>query len=227
LLSEYDISKIDKIYYPSQNETTRFATCGDCDDGATTINVGPFATGELQRAMAFYSEATFVCPSYWLASAFQKHQSSYKYQLSVVPGFHGMDLYAESLVDYPNAAVNIGPDFHLALTAVWGNMIRTGNPSISLALADGNSTNSTAQNPASHWPKFTPEGEDSWRMINLNQTGGMVSETFAPLPELPAVRQYEGIGLTNNFRNVDGHSWEGGQGERCDFLRSIGERIPI
>lgn len=193
------------------------------------INVGPFAIGELQRAIAFYSEVTFTCPSYWLASAFQSpKQASYKYQLSVVPGYHGMDLLAESLVDYPNAlATNIGPDFHLALTTVWGNMIKTGNPSIPATLADGKSTNNTAFNPASRWPTFKLQGERSWGMIDLNQTGGVEHEALTPVVQLPAVKQYQDPGLQNSFREIDAYRWEGGQGKRCDFLRSIGERIPI
>lgn len=193
------------------------------------INVGPFAVGNLQRAIAFYSEATFVCPSYWFSGAFQSQdQAAYKYQLSVVPGYHGMDLLAESLVDYPNAfATNIGPDFHLAMTIIWGNMIKTGNPSISVALANGESTNDTSTNPASHWPKFTTHGKYSWKMMNLNQTGGIEYETLTQVVQLPAVRQYMDPGLQNSLREVDARSWEGGQARRCDFLRSIGERIPI
>lgn len=228
LLTEADISTIDSVYYPSRSESIKFATCGDCG-GPTMVNVGPFATGDLQRAMAFYSEATFICPSYFLASAFQApEQSSYKYQISVVPGYHGMDLLAESLIDYPNAlAANIGPDFHLALTTVWGNMIRTGDPSIALSLADGDSTDSLTTKSDSRWPPFTSQGNSSWKMVDLNQTGGVEYETVTPVASLPPVKQYMEPDLQNSFRAVDAYTWEDGQGKRCEFLRNTGERIPF
>ena len=40
-----------------------------------------------------YAETTFVCPSYWMAMAYNDYgRSSYKYQFSVEPALHGADV---------------------------------------------------------------------------------------------------------------------------------------
>ncbi|KAK4501538.1 hypothetical protein PRZ48_007347 [Zasmidium cellare] len=235
LLSEYpdltqrDIDQINNVYYPYKDESdVPFATCGNCG-GPNAINVGTFATGHQQRAIEFYSEATFDCPSYWLAGSYSGWgKAGYKYIFSIPSGKHGLDQVAESLIDYPNGLVpNIGSDLHIALTTAWGNFIKTGNPSISNLLANGNSTGDTSPNPASHWPEFNFYGRNSWQAINLNQTGGVLYYGFPQVGGLPTAAQYMDPGLMNNFTQVNGYTWEGGIGRRCDFLRSIGSRIPV
>lgn len=213
LVSEYPMLSADDIRrinqnYPYRNESSvPFATCGDCN-GPTNVNVGSYAVGHLQRAIDFYTEATLACPSYWLALAYQgADQGGYKYQFSIPPAQHGLDLVAESLIPWPNFLVpQIQSDFHLALTAAWGNFITTGCPSISNLLANGNSSGSNAPNAASSWPVFALDGYNSWQMLDFNETKGT---------------------LMNSIKQVDAYTWEGGQGRRCEFLRNIGASIPV
>lgn len=62
-------------------------------------------------------------------------------------------------------------------------------------------------------------------MLNLNQTGGTpyVAASNAGVN----VTQFTEPGLQNDFRAVDAFAWEGGRGKRCEFWRSIADRIPI
>lgn len=42
-----------------------------------------------------YAETTFVCPSYWMAAAYNDYgRSAYKYQYSVPPSTHALDVAA-------------------------------------------------------------------------------------------------------------------------------------
>lgn len=229
-LSQFDIDKVNKNYYPYKDAgATPYATCGDCKGGATAVNVGSYAIGHRQRAIALYSEATFVCPSFWLASAYSKAgygKAAYKYQFSVPPSNHGLDLVAEGFGTLPNAfAPEIGPDFGAALTSVWVNFILNGNPSVGTAVANGNATMQTGsgscyslglygdQNPVVHWPEYEGSGDAFGSFINLNQTGG--SPGIYGGPTICA-----GNDVRNAFRTADGDTWEGGLGKRCAFLRN-------
>ena len=117
LLSSSDLDKIFNNYYPASDNssTTTHATSGT--DAETFVNVDSVATGAFARAIALYSETTFVCPSYWLADAFQAHgKEAYKYQFSVPAAQHGADLSAEGL---RAQAANIGDAFYTAFTTIW------------------------------------------------------------------------------------------------------------
>ena len=226
LLTSKQINQINTIYYPFRPKyTTPFATCGNCG-GPNAVNVGSFAVGHQQRAINFYSEATFVCPSYWLASAYTRTgKEGYKYQFSIPAAEHALDIAAEGIGGYTSAtSPNISPDFFLALTSVWGNFIETGNPSISNLLANGNSTGNTKANPASQFPMFTTTGSKKYQMLNFNETGG-VPYSSTVVAGLPPVVQYTEPGLTNAISLVNADTWEGGRGARCDFLKSIGANI--
>ncbi len=51
------------------------------------------ANGQQQRGNNIYAEATFACPAYWLASAYDTTGStSYLYQYSVPYAFHSADV---------------------------------------------------------------------------------------------------------------------------------------
>ena len=63
-------------------------------------------------------------------------------------------------------------------------------------------------------------------MLNLNQTGGVEVSAHVIAYPVQNATQSIGPGLVNNLRVVDAYSWEGGRGERCDFWRSISERVP-
>ncbi|KAJ4298955.1 hypothetical protein N0V90_004198 [Kalmusia sp. IMI 367209] len=226
LFTEDDIAKL-LYYYPSSNVSvssdglTRFATEGDT--GPTALNVSQTATGQQQRAQLIYGETTFVCPSYWLAEAYNTNgRTGYRYQYSVPIALHGTD----PAVYFGEAGTNVGPDFVLAFQRIWGNFITTGNPSISSRVANGASSNGTSRSALEDWPVWA-----LWdrRMANLNQTGG----TPAQIDLLDRtgvlnmnVTVYEEPGLVNDLSLVDGYEWEAGRGKRCDFWKSVAAIVP-
>jgi len=223
MLSSSDVEQVLNKFYPASNvSSVPYATCGDCG-GATAVNVGPIAVGAQQRAINLYSETTFVCPSYWLAAAFDPShgKQAYKYQYSVPAAQHGADLGAEGL---RAETANVSPEFYDAFTTMWGNFITDKDPSISNELANGNG--SAAVNAASGWPVFTTRGYGAYRMLNLNETGGQEYSAHVVAYPAPNATQYEGPGLENDFRVVDAYGWEGGRGARCDFWRQVGARVP-
>lgn len=215
--SDADIAEVLQAY-PSSNETTdpnavRYATAGD--SGASALNVSESATGQQQRANNLYAEITFVCPSYWLSEAFSGHKkSSYKYQYSVVPAFHGMD----GLVYVGPPMPNIGEDMQQAFSQIIGNLIIEDDPSIPAAVANGASGSSSS--PASDWPKYSV---DQPYQINLNQTGGqLVTTEFLGIN----LTFYVDPGLKNDIKLVNAYTWEAGRGARCDFWRRKGSLVP-
>jgi carboxylesterase type B len=221
LFTTDDIAKL-LYYYPTSNSTTpsslpKFATAGD--SGATAINVSVVASGQQQRANNIYAETTFICPSYWLAEAYNSQgRAGYKYQYSVPWAAHGSDT-----ASYFGPPIDIlGPDFVLAFQKIWGNFIRTGNPSVSSAIVNGASANGSSMTTdgLENWPPFT-----LWdrRMANLNQTGG--SEVMTDFNGFN-VTEYTGPGLRNNLRLVDAYSWEGGRGVRCDYWKAVADIVP-
>lgn len=239
MFSNDDIAKI-LYYYPSSNASVNanapdFATLGYT--GLTALNQSDVGTGQQQRADNIYAETTFVCPSYWMAEAFSDHgRKSYKYQYSVPAATHGSDPEAY----FGPASPNQGPDFVLAFRQMWGNFIRTSNPSISSAVALGasasnatstttsnsTSTNSTSgsstANPATSWPPFTVYAP---YQLNLNETGGIPTNVSGNLTP-HNVTEYLGSGLRNNFTLVNAYAWEGGRGVRCDFWRAVAGLVP-
>ncbi|RMY64749.1 hypothetical protein D0863_09589 [Hortaea werneckii] len=224
MLTTSDYSQIFNEYYtpsPDNTSAASHATCGDCG-GDTAVNVGSFIVGPQQRAYNLYAETTFICPSYWLAEAYQPSEgkAAYKYQYSIPAAQHGADLAAVGL---RGQAANVGDEFYEAFTTMWANFITEGDPSISNALANGN--DSVSVNAASDWPVFTTEGPGAYRMLNLNETGGMPYSARVVSSAANAT-QYEGPGLMNDIRETNAYTWEGGRGARCDFWKRIGSRVP-
>ncbi|KAI7285568.1 carboxylesterase type B [Hortaea werneckii] len=229
MLTASDYSQIFTEYYaPAPNTsspTYSHATCGDCGSDDTAVNVGSFIVGPQQRAYNLYAETTFICPSYWLAEAYQPSadKTAYKYQYSVPAAPHGADLAAEGL---RGQAANVGDEFYEAFTTMWANFITEGGPSISNALANGeNGSSVESVNAASDWPRYTTEGPEAYRMLNLNETGGMPYSTQV-VSSAANVTQYEGPGLINDIHATNAYTWEGGRGARCDFWKRIGSRVP-
>ncbi|ETS59452.1 hypothetical protein PaG_06370 [Moesziomyces aphidis] len=216
LLKDEDVTKILQQYPLDTNVTTNYATNGLDSPDATSVS--PVAHGQQARADNIYGELTFVCPSYWMSEAYSgSGRSAYRYQYSVVPALHGNDV-----VGYFGPPSNVqGPDFVKAFMNIYGNFVTNDNPSISSALANGNSSSSPSQpNAAENWPKFSPSTP---YQINLNQTGG----TLSSMPDLGAnVTIFTGRGLRNNFTKVNAYTWEGGRGARCDYWRSIHNLLP-
>ena len=227
LFTDDDIAKL-LYYYPSSNvsvsydDLPEFATDGIT--GPTIVNVSQTATGQQQRAQAIYGETTFVCPSYWLAEAYNSNgRKGYKYQYSVPIALHGTDV----AVYFGPTPRNVGPDLALAFKRIWGNFITTSNPSISSAVASGANSNETSDSGLDDWPVY-----NLWdpRMVNLNQTGGspetvdLSNRTMGVITGSPTV--YVGPGLRNDISLVDAYEWEGGRGKRCDFWLSVAKIVP-
>ncbi|KAL8698047.1 MAG: hypothetical protein Q9224_002031 [Gallowayella concinna] len=241
LFTEDDISRVLLVYPADASvsaKTPKFATSGS--SGPTAVDVSTFATGQQQRAHNIYAETTFVCPSYWLAEAFTNNDRvAYKYQYSVIPAQHGVDVNAFFGPPLPEH----GPDYVKALMTSWGNFITGNNPSIPANIAvgvNGISTNGASNsslastepvadepNAASNWPPYTLAAP---YQLNLNQSGG-IPISASPYPGFPRL-QLSNVtylvdpGLKNNLTLVNAYTWEGGRGMRCDFWRSIGRIVP-
>ncbi|KAJ9603643.1 hypothetical protein H2200_011829 [Cladophialophora chaetospira] len=219
-----DIAKV-LLYYPSSNSSTdssapMYATSGN--SVASALNVSTVGTGQQQRADNIYAETTFVCPSYWMAIAYNDMgRTSYKYQFSVEPALHGADVSGY----FGPAAPNIGPDLALAFRQIWGNFITTNNPSISANVAIGAgaaNSSSVTTNAVTSWPQFSMY---SPYQINLNQTGGTpFSMNITQINR--NITEYGSPGLQNQITLVDAWNWEAGRGYRCEFWRSMGAIVP-
>jgi len=237
------------LYYPSTNASIdmsipEFATTGNSTP--TALNESTFGTGQQQRAdvspfdspiisnsshlptltipliyvqQNVYAETTFICPAYWLASAFtNNHRTAYKYQYSVPGAQHGSDVSSYFGPPTPNQ----GPDFNRAFQTIWGNFITKNNPSIPAAIANGaNSTRTTS--PASEFPVWTLAEP---LQLNLNETGGTAFSAMSFGGEAPNITEFRPPGLRNRFEVVDAYTWEGGRGRRCDFWRSVASLVP-
>ncbi|OBT54867.1 hypothetical protein VE04_03758 [Pseudogymnoascus sp. 24MN13] len=221
-VSDGDVAKI-LAAYPSSSGPVNpndpmFATTGL--GPATALNVSQVATGQQQRGNNIYAEATFVCPSYWLASAYTGNgRTAYKYQYSVPFGGHTDDLPAV----FGPAQPNHSDSFVAAFRSIWGKFITTSNPSISAALASGGQpTTSSAPNPVTKFPAWTAS---SPQQINLNITGGTPYTTVTMFGA--TVTQFQEPGLKNAFSVANANTWEGGRGARCDFWRTIAGKVPM
>ncbi|KAF2184008.1 alpha/beta-hydrolase [Zopfia rhizophila CBS 207.26] len=221
-LSDYNVTQVLAAYpstsAPVNASDPKYATDGYGPD--TAVNISQAATGQQQRANNIYAEATFVCPSYWLASAFTANSRvAYKYQYSVPFASHQDDIPSY----FGPATPSQGPDFVLAFRKIWGNFITQNNPSISGQLANGaSSSHPNASNPASAWPTWS---ESSPQHINLNETGGTPYTAVTTFGV--SVTQFMEPGLENDITVADAYVWEGGRGARCDFWRAMGPTVPI
>ncbi|KAH7117916.1 Alpha/Beta hydrolase protein [Dendryphion nanum] len=202
-------TEIQKILdaYPSTDSpvdptTPRFATNGL--DSPTAVNMSQVASGQQQRAYNIHAEARFVCPSYWLNNAYT---SSYHYQYSVPFASHGDDVPAYFGPSTPNQSAS----FSLAIRKIWGKFIVQSNPSVSSEPAVAN------------WPKWS--AGDRSKLVNLNTTGGVPYQAVTQFGA--TVTQFREPGVENRFSVVDAWEWEGGRGKRCEFWRSLADRISI
>ncbi|KAL1641733.1 hypothetical protein SLS61_009984 [Didymella pomorum] len=213
------------LHYPVTYNTTgvKFATTGT--SGPSALDQSGLATGQQQRANNIYAELTFVCPSYWMAEAFSgKGRSSYKYQYSAAPGTHGIDT-----LGYfgPYGSVSfLSEGFQAAFMNIWGNFVTQENPSIpeSLLVETSNSSTRSGVDILSEWPQFSASA--SYQQLNLNQTGGVLTEGSVEVASPVNTTYLIGPGLQNNFAFVDAYTWEAGRGARCEFWRSMAKLIP-
>ena len=204
---------------PTDPSAPKFETNGLGGPGATAVFVSQDANGQQQRGNNIYAESTFACPAYWMASAYtssKKNTEAFLYQFSVPFAFHGADLAAFLGPQTPN----LSNDFVAAARRIWGNFIRTGNPSISAALANG--AGSSIPHPATNWPKWS---ENQPKLMVLNITGGVPYD--APTAWGTTVKQFAEPGLKNAIRLASADAWEGGRRARCNVYMDLSASIPL
>lgn len=189
--------------------------------GPTALCKSGMAIGIQQAVFNIAGENEFDCPAQWLAEAFSSgSRKSWKYQYSLMPNYHGADLtsYFSVGAELPNA------DFMRTMQKIWGSFIIHDTPVISALDATAKRDNATVPANADgsiKWPEFTLEYPIQ---MNLNTTGGDVSRITVPPYLKYNVRG--GPGIVNTFSLTDAFAWEGGRGKRCDFWRSVSERVP-
>jgi hypothetical protein len=198
-----------------------------------------------------YAETTFVCPSYWLASAYSNQPSynsrrngetkqSWKYQYSVPPSEHGADLDAYYAIN--REALGLGtlsPAFRTAVQQIWGRFVIYNDPTLPASLVTNLTTfaNGTSSGDnltaaiTGNWPVWeggNSDGGGAYKMLNLNMTGGHATQITWTAGDgtMVNVTQYAGPGLRAKLDVVDAWTWEGGRGARCEFWASIGTEVP-
>lgn len=160
---------------------------------------------ESNKAQVIVAEATFICPSYWLSTAYLS-RPSYHYQYSVPFAAHLEDVYAYF---GPNQRQQ-SASFSQAFRRIWGNFVRTGNPKVD------------SEPGLEAWPIWS--GGKGARMMNLNTTGGTPYEATTQFGA--KVTQFSEPGLKNVFGVFNAWDWEGGRGERCEFWKTMVDKIP-
>ncbi|KAF2029859.1 carboxylesterase type B, partial [Setomelanomma holmii] len=200
----------------AQNELPKQATSGNT--GATALECSALATGYQQIANLIYAESTFVCPSYWLAEAYNAgDKKGYKMQYSVPIALHGYD----GIALFGNTKLpNQGADLVKAIQAIVGSFVTTGTPFIALDIAV------LKYGGTKDLPAFTAP---VYAMLNLNQTGGQevpVNSTLDPRLNDVGASWYVEPDLRNAFSVVNGWEWEGGRGDRCEYWREIAAKVP-
>ncbi|KAM0185445.1 hypothetical protein ACHAPC_005040 [Botrytis cinerea] len=209
-----------------------FASAGD--HGPTALNQSVYAIGQQQRANNLYAETTFVCPSYWLASAYSQ---AWKYEFSVPPSQHGGDLNAYYAVNREYIGFGtLSPGFRTAVQKIWGRFIIYDDPTLPsdvvtsiITLGNGTQTgDNISAAGAGVWPQWKTDGYDAYQMLKLNMTGGQPTEISWTTGDGLSfnITESTGSGLEADLAIVDAYDWEGGRGARCDFWADIGSEVP-
>ncbi|EFQ32585.1 carboxylesterase [Colletotrichum graminicola] len=204
------------------NTDPGFDTDGRNAPFATTMS--NYAMGWQQVANNLYAEATFVCPSHWLANAYATKSGgrAWRYQFSASPAYHGFDVGTGSdydvllaPVDTPNSTVP--RSLRRALQTAWGDFIVTGAPTLR---DTGPST--------TFWPQWKEGGQGAASILNANVTGGVLVEndssfdgmvTLHITSHLPGGFDYPPLQAV--FEIADGDTWEDGRGKRCSMLAEL------
>jgi hypothetical protein len=205
-----------------------YSTLGDI--GPTAMNQSEFGIGQQQRANNLYAETTFVCPSYWLSSAYKQ---SWKYQYSVPPSQHGADLDAYLAIN--REALGFGTlshGFRTTVQKIWGRFIMFDDPTLPASVIE---SITTSENGSTTGDNITAAETGTWsvwdgtnKMLNLNMTGGHETKVLFTSAGGQSfnVTQYAGPGLEAKLDIVDASSWEGGRGQRCEFWVEVGALVP-
>ncbi|KAK8081064.1 carboxylesterase [Apiospora hydei] len=225
LLTPDNITGILDLYGLPANATSILADSNGQTPPFSTTN-SEWGSGWQQVANNFYAEATFVCPSYWLADAYTAKASkrtgkgeakAWRYQYSVSPASHGNDVQPVFNIPSP-ATANMPRDLLDGLQHAWGNFIVHGVPSLAPV---------TSENGGS-WPQWAgKEGHENY-MLNFNVTGGVPVATQGQWDgaNITTYAYVDGNGtgapLEAVFDVVEGSGWEGGRGRRCQLLADLG-----
>ncbi|KAI0973135.1 Alpha/Beta hydrolase protein [Xylaria arbuscula] len=225
LFTSEDIDSLNKIYeipdeLPPDDVGVVFDTLGYT--GPTALTQSGIATGIQQSVFNLAAETVFDCPAQWIVEAFSTGcRSAWRYQFSVTPSYHGADLRSYFAV----GASTPSADFRHAMQKMWGNFIIYNSPVITVADAVGQYANASVpvlgNSSDINWPQFTHSNPVH---MNLNTTGGEIS--LVKVADTLAYYVRSGPGVVNNFRLADSLTWEGARGDRCDFWRSVSERVP-
>lgn len=73
------------------------------------------------------------------------------------------------------------------------------------------------------WPQW--DGSVDEKMVNLNETGGTPYQQATSFGA--TVTQFAEPGLENSFSVVDAFEWEAERGKRCEFWKSVADKIFI
>ncbi|WQF88049.1 Putative carboxylesterase, type B, carboxylesterase type B, carboxylesterase type B, active [Colletotrichum destructivum] len=210
----------------ANNTDPGFATNGRDAPYATTVS--NYATGWQQVANNFYAEATVICPSHWVADAYAAKEGgrAWRYQFSIPPAYHGLDVGSGSGFDVLLADVNtpntsITLPLRRGLQTAWGDFIVNGAPTLS-----------GSGSYVSVWPQWRMGGNGAAYMLNVNVTGGVPTEkesTFDGMVKLQITSYLPGGAndppLQDALDIVDGEKWEDGRGERCRMLATLSHWI--
>jgi carboxylesterase type B len=207
----------------STNDIGRVLAHYPPEDPSTQYDTPPYATPH-DRASLIYGEATFVCPSYWLAEAFANTENtrSFKYQYSPSPGLHGADVTA--VFSAPGTAPDSAA-LQVAFQRLIGNFVVSSNPSIPDIIANGEFVANKTSNPASTWPPFSSYAPFQ---IDLNSTCD-VSAGARRVPVGYGSPYYyceTAAGAGNNITLTNAYTAVGGRGVRCEFWRAMGGKVP-
>lgn len=227
-LSEQNVSSILDLYGVPDDVSGVYADSDGLTAPFSTTN-SDWAVGWQQAANNLYAEATFVCPSYWMADAYAgvRGKSAWKYQFSVPLNNHGADV---GPISQSPDVQGTGMDkvFRTAFQQTWGNFIVRGNPTLSAAQVGVAEVGNITAAGKGTWRQWGGEPETD-HMLNLNMTGGMpvtnVNNVGGKNIALTSYRPSTSDAyppLEADFNLVPGWSWEGGRGKRCQLWVDIG-----
>lgn len=196
-------SLLTKYPHDPTTQNLRFATSGTSE--ITALDTSATASGYQQLANLIYAESTFICPSYWLAQAYNNDndKKGYKMQFSVPIALHGHD----GVALFGNTRLpNHSDELVHTMQTILGRFVTTGYPG---------------------WEEYK---EPRYTMMGVNQSGGQEVLAESPLDSAIAgsgAKWYVGPDLEVEMKEVDGKKWEGGRGKRCEFWRGVGGKVPM